>query len=70
MLARGNPEQSEKEEDTLFEEENGKYFRSMSGAFKCRHHEVQRTKLYIPDEVKRNGTRQMRKDMIKGKEQG
>ena len=47
---RRNPEQDEKEEgDTLFERENGKYVWSMSGDFICRHHEVHRAKLYIPE---------------------
>ena len=44
-------EQDEKEEDTLFEKENGEDFWRMCGDFTPRHHEMQRAKLYIMDEI-------------------
>ena len=50
--ARRNPEQVEKaEEDSIVEEENGTDSWSMSDGFTYRHHEVHRTKLYVPDET-------------------
>ena len=51
MPARGRPEPEEtEEEDTLFEEENGKDFWTMSGDFTDRHHGVHQAKLYVPDD--------------------
>ena len=65
MPARENPEQDEKEEeDTIFEQENGDDFWSMSGDFKYRHHKIHRSKLHILEETTMiipKNTRQSRK---------
>ena len=51
MPARGIGEQGEEEveEKTMYEEESGYFFWSMSGELIYRHHEVHRTKLFVWD---------------------
>ena len=50
--AVANVKQAEQEEveETSFVEDNGTYEWSMSGGFICRHHEVHRSKQYVPSE--------------------